>query len=294
MSGAVRWLIRIAQLACVLLPLSVAHGAPGQSLEPSAGEKRLALVIGNGSYRTSPLKNPVNDAHAMATSLRSLGFEVLLKEDAGLDAMIDALRDFSRRAQDAQVRLFYYAGHGVQVRGRNYLVPVDADIKNEDEVPSRSADVNDLLDRLGQMKNGLNIVILDACRNNPFTGNPVLTADGRVVRSRSLGAQRQGLAQVDAPQGTLVAFATAPGSIAMDGANYRNSLYTKHLLDHIGDPGVPVEQMFKRVRMAVAQETNRQQVPWESSSLMGDFCFRSEPGRPCAGMDLKALQLPSR
>ena len=111
----------------------------------------------------------------------------------------------------------------------------------------------------------------------------MVTADGRVVRSRSLGSPPppQGLAHVDAPNGTLVAFATAPGAVAMDGANFRNSLYTKHLLEHIGIPGLPVEQMFKRVRMAVAQETNRQQVPWESSSLMGEFCFRAAPGRGC-------------
>jgi uncharacterized caspase-like protein len=279
-----RWLYALEAAGLLLGFLwSAAFAAPPApviDLTPTA-ERRVALVIGNGSYKSAPLKNPVNDAEAMSTALKGLGFEVILKEDASLNTMIDAMRDFSRRAQQAQVRVFYFAGHGMQVRGRNYLVPVDAVMQNEEDVARNSADVNDLLDRLGQMKTGLNIVILDACRNNPFTGMPVLTADGRVIRSRSLGGPKAGLAQVDAPNGTLVAFATAPGSVAIDGANYKNSLYTKHLLENITVPGVPVEQMFKRVRMAVAQETNRAQVPWESSSLMGDFCFKTAPGAAC-------------
>jgi uncharacterized caspase-like protein len=279
-----RWLYALEAagllLAFLLSAAFAAPPAPVIDLTPAA-ERRVALVIGNGSYKSAPLKNPVNDAEAMSAALKGLGFEVIVKEDASLNTMIDAMRDFSRRAQQAQVRVFYFAGHGLQVRGRNYLVPVDAVMQNEEDVARNSADVNDLLDRLGQMKTGLNIVILDACRNNPFTGTPVLTADGRVMRSRSIGGPKAGLAQVDAPNGTLVAFATAPGSVAIDGANYKNSLYTRHLLENITVPGVPVEQMFKRVRMAVAQETNRAQVPWESSSLMGDFCFKTAPGTAC-------------
>ena len=217
----------------------------------------------------------------MGDALRDLGFEVTLRQDAGLNTMLDAMRDFVRRAQGSDIRLFYYAGHGIQVKGKNYLVPVDAVLGSEDEVPARTADVNELLSRLGTVQGGLNIVILDACRNNPFADVGMVGPDGRVVRFR--GSAAPGLAPVEAPQGTLVAFATAPGAIAMDGANFRNSLYTKHLLEYIGAPALPVEQMFKRVRIAVAQETQRLQVPWESSSLMGDFCFREAPGGGCAG-----------
>src|SRR5205823_2350923 len=133
------------------------------------------------------------------------------------------------------------------------------------------------------LKTGLNIVILDACRNNPFASNAMVGPDGRVVRFR--GTVAPGLAAVDAPQGTLVAFATAPGSIAMDGGNLQNSLYTKYLLENIRTPALPVEQLFKRVRVAVARDTQRMQIPWVSSSLMGDFCFRGVPGKGCVADD---------
>lgn len=242
-------------------------------------ERRYALVIGNGAYSFSPLKNPVNDARAIAETLRGFGFEVELRENARMPTMLEALREFAHKGRDYHVRLFYYGGHGLQLGGKNYLLPVDADIKTEDDVPARSADLGEFLDRIGQFPQGLNIVILDACRNNPFAGDGVLLADGRRVRFR--GAAPGGLAPVEAPSGTLVAFSTAPGAIALDGVGSRHSLYTKHLLEQIGTPGLPVEQMFKRVRVAVAAETKRQQVPWENSSLMGDFCFRTIPGGAC-------------
>ncbi len=250
-----------------------------QTLDLGQGERRLALVIGNANYAFSPLKNPVNDAKAMTGALKELGFEVISAENASMRGMLDAIREFSLQAKSNQVRLFYYAGHGVQVKGRNYLVPVDAKIETEDDIASQSADVTELLERLGQARNGLNIVILDACRNNPFSNPNLVGPDGRLLKFR--GSVQSGLAQVDAPQGTLVAFATAPGAVAMDGGNFANSLYTKHLLANIRMPGVPVEQMFKRVRVAVAAETKRLQVPWESSSLMGDFCFRADPQGKC-------------
>jgi uncharacterized caspase-like protein len=278
----------ILPTAVLLGAATLLHAAPLQpALERANGGPRVALVIGNAAYQVSPLKNPINDARAMSEALKQLGFDVVLQENAGLEAMVSAIRTFSLKAKESEVRLFYYAGHGVQVKGKNYLIPVDADIQGEEEIPAKSADVTEVLERLGQLRTGLNIVILDACRNNPFATVGFVGPDGRLVRFRGAAAVRPGLAQVDAPAGTLVAFATAPGAIAMDGGNLPNSLYTKHLLANIATPGLPVEQMFKRVRVGVAQETNRQQVPWESSSLMGDFCFRTPPGGKCfAGENL--------
>lgn len=268
----------VSGLLC-LAATNIAAAPPPQTLDRDNGGRRVALIIGNSSYRYSPLKNPVNDAKAMAAALKELGFDVEIKENAGMQAMVDAIREFSLKVKDNDVRLFYYAGHGVQIKGKNYLIPVDAELRSEDEVPAKSADVSELLEKLGQMRSGLNIIVLDACRNNPFANLSFVGPDGRLVKFR--GATRGGLAPVDAPLGTLVAFATAPGAIAMDGGNLPNSLYTKHLLANITVPGLPVEQLFKRVRIAVAQETKWLQVPWESSSLMGDFCFRTPPGGKC-------------
>ena len=280
-----RWLHALRTLFhAVALVACIAGAAEVQAASRALnGDRRVALVIGNASYRFSPLKNPVNDAQAMAVALTELGFDVTLLQDARFDLMLDAMRNFARKGQNAEVRLFYYAGHGMQVKGRNFLVPVDAVISGEEEVPLATADLNELVTQLGALKTGVNILILDACRNNPFAGNAMVGPDGRVVRFR--GAVAPGLAAVDAPQGTLVAFATAPGAIAMDGGNLSNSLYTRYLLDNIRTPALPVEQLFKRVRIAVARDTQRLQIPWESSSLMGDFCFRDAPGKPCSGDD---------
>jgi len=236
----------------------------------AASGKRIALVIGNGKYPTAPLKNPGNDARAMAKSLKELGFEVTLRENAGQRDMAAAVRQFGSSITPGAIALFYFAGHGMQVKGRNYLVPVDADIQIEDEVPYSTIDVSLVLDKLEVGKSAVNIVILDACRNNPFA---------RRFRSSSTG-----LAQMDAPIGTLIAFATAPGSVAQDGTG-ENGIYTKHLLESITMPGLPVEQMFKRVRIGVAKDTNEAQVPWESSSMKGDFTFREAPPQQAASQD---------
>jgi uncharacterized caspase-like protein len=246
----------------------------------AAAEAKQALVIGNGAYKVGPLKNPVNDAQAVAGQLRTLGFDVVLRENASLRDMIESFRQFSQRTRDAKVRVIYYAGHGVQVKGRNYLLPVDTEIRAEDEVPAKSADLNELLERLGAQKSGINIVILDACRNNPFSGAEVLGPDGRRLKFR--GATPAGLAPVEAPLGSMVAFSTAPGGVALDNPGEKNSLYTKHLLSFMQSPGLPVEMLFKQVRLSVARETGRVQVPWESSSLTGDFCFKQGAGGGCS------------
>ena len=246
---------------------------------PPAGERRIALVIGNGAYKSAPLKNPAGDAEAVATSLRQLGYEVTLRQNTSLVELIEALREFSVRATTSTVRLLFYAGHGIQARGRNYLLPVDAVPQGEDEIAAKAADVGEFIDRLGAIKHGLNIVVLDSCRVNPFAGGVIVGPDGRRLKFR--GVTRAGLAPLDAPVGTLVAFSTAPNGIALDGATGAHSVYAKHLLTHLQTPGLPVEQLFKRVRIGVAEETQRVQVPWESSSLTTDFCFKTGAQGQC-------------
>jgi len=219
-------------------------------------EPRIALVIGNSAYRESPLRNPVNDVRAMAQRLRELGFTVLVHENATKRTTEAAIIDFGRRLAEGGVGAFYYAGHGLQVRGRNYLVPVDADIEDEASTRVAAVDVELLLEQMAEAKNRVNVVILDACRNNPF-------------ERRMRGASR-GLAAVDAARGTLVAYATAPGSVAADGDG-KNGLYTEELLEALREPGLKIEEVFKRVRINVARRSKGAQTPWESSSLTGDL-----------------------
>ncbi|WP_427913446.1 caspase family protein [Ramlibacter sp. MMS24-I3-19] len=240
---------------------------------------RIALVIGNGAYRTAPLRNPPGDASAIASTLRGLGYDVALRQNTKLGDLIESLREFSLRAPKAAVRVLFYAGHGVQAKGRNYLVPIDADPKSEDDIPRQSADVGEFVDRLSAIPNGTNIVVLDACRVNPFAGGVIVGPDGRRLKFR--GATPGGLATVDAPVGTLVAFSTAPNGVALDSGGGEHSVYARHLLENLPTPGLPIEQLFKRVRIAVAEDTGRVQVPWESSSLTSDFCFKSNADGRC-------------
>ena len=263
-------------LGATALPLGSALAAPNGK---DAGESRIALVIGNGAYRTAPLKNPTGDAGAVAGMLRGLGYDVTLRQNTNLRELIESLREFSIRAPKASVRMLFYAGHGVQVKGRNYLVPVDADPKSEDDIPRQSADVGEFIDRLSAIRTGANIVVLDACRVNPFAGGVIVGPDGRRLKFR--GLTPRGLASVDAPVGTLVAFSTAPNGVALDGADGQHSVYARHLLAHLPTPGLPIEQLFKRIRIGVAQDTGRVQVPWESSSLTSEFCFKSDPSGRC-------------
>lgn len=226
--------------------------------------RRLALVIGNGDYADTPLSNPENDAIAISLSLEKAGFSVILRTDADHRDMLAALREFGNRLKGGGVGVFYFAGHGMQIKGRNYLIPVGADIGREDEVIYQSLDAQAVLDKMESAGNGTNIVILDACRNNPF--------------ARSFRSAQQGLAQMDAPVGTLVAFSTAPGSIASDGEG-GNGLYTAHLLAALDQPGLKVEEIFKQVRTAVRRQSEGRQVPWESTSLEGDFYFHAPTAR---------------
>jgi uncharacterized caspase-like protein len=224
----------------------------------TAAEQKVALVIGNSAYPSSRLRNPVNDARAMADKLRALGFEVILRTDSNLREMTRSFSQFGQKLTPGSVSLFYYAGHGMQVRGKNFLIPIDAEIENEASVSSEAVDVDQLLNQLGPAR--LSMVILDACRNNPFERRFRATASG-------------GLAQIDAPTGTLLAYATAPGKVAADGTGV-NGLYTTELLKAIDTPGLRIEDVFKQVRINVLKSSDNMQIPWESSSLTGEFFFR--------------------
>lgn len=217
---------------------------------------RYALVIGNSAYGDKPLKNPANDARDVATALQRLGFDVQLKTDAKLRDIEDSIRDFGLKLKRGGVGIFYFAGHGVQVQGVNYLVPIGARLSSESDAKFECVDAGRVLGKMEDAGNELNLVILDACRNNPF--------------SRSFRSADQGLARMDAPTGSLVAYATAPNSVASDGRG-TNGLYTKYLLENIGTPGITIEEVFKRVRIGVMGETGKKQVPWESSSIAGYF-----------------------
>jgi hypothetical protein len=239
-------------LAVTLLAMSFA--LPASAL----AAKRVALIIGNAAYAEAPLRNPVNDARAMATKLEGFGFEVIRLENGTKTQMERALVKFASRLGEDVSGLFYYAGHGVQIRGRNYLVPVDARILSPQEARIESVGIDLVLNELAYAGNRLNIVILDACRNNPF--------------ERRLRGGSRGLAAIDAARGTLIAYSTAPGSVALDGDG-RNGLYTEELLHALSEPGLKIEEVFKQVRVMVAKRTNELQIPWESSSLTGEFVF---------------------
>jgi hypothetical protein len=259
-----------AALACLAF---VAGAALAQPARVAADAKtaqeskpaRVALVIGNAAYKEAPLANTLNDARDVAKNLEAAGFKVLLREDATLKQMQLAIREFGDLLGRKSSGVFYFAGHGVQVRGRNYLVPVDADIAREDEVAFSALDLAAVLEKMDTARNPLNLVILDACRNNPFATKFQLAATG--------------LAQIDAPAGTLIAFSTAPGSVASDGSG-RNGLYTQHLLREMVKPGAAVEEVFKGVRAAVRKESGGKQVPWESTSLEAGFTFVEAPRPP--------------
>ncbi|WP_421882159.1 caspase family protein [Pacificispira sp.] len=233
-------------------------------------EDRLALVIGNSDYAIGPLANPVNDAGLMARSLTEAGFDVTQASDLGYRDMQRAVVHFARRLAASgpdTVGMVYYAGHAVQAEGENYLIPVDADIQDALDLEIQSLKIDTVMRSLESAGNRLNLVVLDACRNNPF---PAVSRSGM-----------RGLARVDAPYGTLLAYSTAPGEVAADGTD-RNSPYTAALARTLRTPGLPVEQVFKQVRISVMERTGNRQVPWESSSLTGDFYFfpPAEPAPP--------------
>lgn len=237
-------------------------GADG-GIEQFQHEKRVALVIGNANYaRWSSLANPLNDARSMADTLARYGFEVIRVEDGTRQGMLAAVRQFGEALADSGVGLFYYAGHGTQAYGENYMIPVDADIVDEDDIRSAGIGLQDIFARFERSENRLNMMILDACRTFP------------VRRSTRSGGE--GLARVNAPSGTLIAYATAPNQVAKDGAG-RHSPYTEALVDTINrHPGLKIEDLFKAVGTTVRSQTGGAQQPWIESSIEGDFFFDPE------------------
>jgi hypothetical protein len=221
---------------------------------------KVALVVGNGRYKDAPeLKNAPNDAKAVAEALKASGFAVTMLLDTGRDALVQAIRDYVNGMEKQKaVGLFYFAGHGVQLDWRNYMLPVDAVIDKVEDVAKQSVDVARLMEGLTKAANPMNMIILDACRENPFgTAKPVA---------------QKGLSQMDAPTQTILAYATSPGNVASDGEG-ANGLYTENLLRELKVPEAKVEDVFKRVRLGVRRKSNGAQIPWESTSLEEDFWF---------------------
>ena len=218
---------------------------------------RIALVIGNKDYAQAPLKNPIHDASDIRTALEAVGFDVIYRENADITTMNQAVREFRSRIQEGGVAMVYYSGHGAQADGINYLVPVGADIQSTGELKARGYDADILVSEMTEAKSDVNILVLDACRNNPFLSH----------RGSS-----GGLATMTASKGTIIAFATSPGSVADDNGRAQNGLYTYYLKSYITRKGMKIEDVFKRVRADVLK-ANPRQIPWESSSLIGDFCL---------------------
>lgn len=268
-----RRLLQAAIAGGILGWKSAAAQSPGRTLrvvprapaEPLAGDAavltapRRALVIGNSAYAVGSLKNPVNDASAIAAELAKQGFAVTRGMDLERDPMLAAIDAFAAEIARAKaVGLFYFAGHGLQLSWRNYLVPVDARLESPADIRARCVDVHALIEGVAKAANPMNLIILDACRDNPF---------GPEART-----EQKGLSQLDAPPGTLLAYATSPGNIASDGEG-ANGLYTEHLLKEMRVPETQIEDVFKRVRLGVRRRSQGRQIPWESTSLEQDFWF---------------------
>ncbi len=233
-------------------------------------EKRLALVIGNSAYEHGGvLRNPVNDAMAMKRALSEVGFEVMDHYNLDQGEMKQAIDAFGMKLRGYQVGLFFFAGHGIQAGGDNYLIPVDAMLQNEMQVEYDCVRADRVLAHMDASRSDVNIVILDACRNNPFE------------RSWNRSGAGKGLAFMNAPTGTLIAYATAPGSVASDGTGM-NGLYTEAILENLLIPDISILEMFQLVRKSVSQKSNYMQTPWESTSLVGNFYFNmsDNAGKP--------------
>jgi uncharacterized caspase-like protein len=226
-------------------------------------DKRVAFVVGNGAYKNvAQLPNPPIDAKAMAGVLRNVGFDVVEGTNLTRDTMTQKLLEFGKRAQGADVALFFYAGHGIAISGTNYLLPVDADIKSEMDVKLGAAINIDLTLDQTMSDAKVKLVFLDACRDNPFAAKIKATA------TRSVSVQ-QGLAEMKSGEGTLIAFATGPGQTALDGQEGTNSPFTRALIAHVTQPGVEIQQAMTEVRAQVNEETSKGQLPWGHTNLIG-------------------------
>ena len=252
--------ITILSVSLILI-LQSGYTRAQNSVSDTRGEKRLALVIGNADYGHSPaLANPVNDARALRNALQNVGFDVYEYENLNQSQIKKAIDDFGTRLKNYTIGLFFYAGHGIQSKGSNYLIPVDANIQSEQQIEYDCVQADRVLGQMEAAGSGINIVILDACRNNPFE------------RSWSRAIDGSGLAFMNAPTGSLIAYSTSPGRTASDGTG-SNGLYTAALLENIKTPDITILQMFQNVRRTVSEKSFKQQIPWESTSLTDDFYF---------------------
>lgn len=223
-------------------------------------DKRFALVIGNSNYKNLPLANPVNDASDITAKLSTYGFNVEKIINADERQMKTAINRFGKNLQkNNSVGLFYFAGHGIQVDGYNYLIPLNANIENEADVEYEAVNANRILSKMSLAGNGLNIVILDACRNNPY--------------ARSFRGSNNGLARLEAPTGSLILYATSPGKVAIDGKG-RNGLFTKNLLENMDRGNLKIEEIFKQTAIAVSKASSQKQVPYFEGVILSDFYFK--------------------
>jgi uncharacterized caspase-like protein len=274
-----RYLTVALSLVCMIFAADAAN-------DSAKADKRVAFVVGNGAYKNvAQLPNPPVDAKAMASTLRNVGFDVVEGSNLTRDTMTEKLLEFGKRAQGADIAVFFYAGHGIAISGTNYLLPIDADIKSEMDVKLGAAINIDLtLDQtMGDAK--VKLVFLDACRDNPFAAKIKSNA------TRSVSVQ-QGLAEMKSGEGTLIAFATGPGQTALDGQEGNNSPFTRALIDHITKPGVEIQQAMTEVRAQVNEETNKGQLPWGHTNLIGSVFLNPAPTPAPATANVAALAPP--
>ncbi|MCA6110646.1 caspase family protein [Bradyrhizobium cenepequi] len=256
-----RTLTLLASLICVALTATAAHA-----------DRRVAFVVGNGAYKNvTPLPNPTIDAKSMAGALRNVGFEVVEGTNLTRDKMTEKLLDFGKKAQGADIAVFYYAGHGIAISGTNYLLPIDADIKSEMDVKLGSAINIDLTLDQTMSDAKVKLVFLDACRDNPFAAKIKSNSATRSVNVQT------GLAEMKSGEGTLIAFATGPGQTALDGQEGANSPFTRALIANITQPGVEIQQAMTKVRAQVNEETNKGQLPWGHTNLIGSVYLNGMP-----------------
>src|SRR5580765_8320952 len=251
----------IFSLLCMMLSAGAANA-----------ERRVAFVVGNGAYKNvAQLPNPPVDAKAMASALRNVGFEVVEGTNLTRDKMTERLLEFGKKAQGADVAVFFYAGHGIAINGTNYLLPVDADIKSEMDVKLGAAINIDLTLDQTMSDAKVKLVFLDACRDNPFAAKIKSNSATRSVNVQA------GLAEMKSGEGTLIAFATGPGQTALDGEVGTNSPFTRALMANLTSPGVEIQQAMTKVRAQVNEETNKSQLPWGHTNLIGSVYLNGAP-----------------
>src|SRR5476651_2416140 len=256
------------------------------SASAAKADRRVAFVVGNGAYKNvAQLPNPPVDGKAMAAVLRNVGFEVVEGTNLTRDKMTERLLEFGKKAQGADVAVFFYAGHGIAIGGTNYLLPVDADIKSEMDVKLGAAINIDLTLDQTMSDAKVKLVFLDACRDNPFAAKIKSNATTRSVSVQA------GLAEMKSGEGTLIAFATGPGQTALDGEVGTNSPFTRALMANIASPGVEIQQAMTKVRAQVNEETNKSQLPWGHTNLIGSVYLNPAPA--AAGAAVEAPNTPA-